>query len=217
MSLVQVILTDEFVLAAAETRAVKPDGLTIDGCNKMIKVNNEIIFGCTGGIKDNYKLFYGFCDYSNQSGLVKLEKTVSISYIDFIEMIINRFNEMRKIHDDPNNKIKFEIMSIVCGYNGKKFEAVLFSLASDNCNGITTIHKPSNFPFKCISAGKIEHKEEFDRIANYYHENTTCDFTTILQYKNILREVFTNGAKNDSEINSDIKFEKIKRKDVMKH
>lgn len=217
--MVQAILTDRFVLAAAETRAVKPDGSIIDDVNKLIKVNNEVIFGCTGGIEDNYKLFYGFCNYSKQSGLIKMGQPVNISYIDFVEIIINRFNEMKRIHDDPNNAIKFEIMSVVCGYNGSEFEAILFCLTSNNyiANGITTIHKSSNFPFKCITAGRIEHKEEFDRVANYYHENTTCDFSTILQYKNILKEVFSNEAKIDSEINSNIKFETIKLKDVMKY
>ena len=84
MSLVQAILTDRFVLAAAETRAVKPDGSIIDDVNKLIKVNNEVIFGCTGGIEDNYKLFYGFCNYSKQSGLIKMGQPVNISYIDFV-------------------------------------------------------------------------------------------------------------------------------------
>lgn len=125
---------------------------------------------------------------------------------------------MKETHDDNTNYIKYSMMDIVCGYNGNEFEATLFSLTPEEQNedGIFTIKRSKNFPYKCISAGKIEHKNEFEKIANRYRDTTTYDFSTIRQYKNILREVFDNGIKIDSEINNELIFERIRLKDVIR-
>jgi len=218
MSLVQAVVTENFIIVAAETRGIKPDGTMIDSCNKLVKLNSQIIFGCTGGVKDNYELFEGFCNYSNEKGLTKLNDDIIMSYKEFVYIITKKFNELKMIHDDKSNSKTYEIMSIVCGYNGNEFEGTTFSLSpNDNQpNGIFVAKRKWDFPYKCISAGKIEHKEEFEKLTNQYHDIGLYDFTTIRQYKNILMEVFERCSIIDSEINNNVVFERIRLKDVIK-
>lgn len=217
MSLVQAVVTEKFIIVAGETRGIKPDRKIIDNCNKLVKLNNQIIFGCTGGLKDNYELFEGFCSYSNEKGLTKLNDDIFISYKEFIYIITKKFSELKIIHDDKTNPKSYEIMSIVCGYNGNKFEGTTFSLShNDNQpDGIFVSKRKWDFPYKCINAGKIEHKDEFEKLANQYHDTGLYDFTTIRQYKNILTEVFERGAVIDSGINNNVVFERIRLKDVI--
>lgn len=217
MSLVQAVLTKNFILVASDTRALKPDDTIIENHNKIIKLNKEIIFGCTGGTLDNYNLFYGFCDYSEKNGFSKLNKEIKISYNDFVKSISDKFTKLKSIHDDINNTTKYTILSIICGYNGFDFEATLFSLTQNPeiSNGIFVVKRYHDFPYKCITAGKIQHRDEFEKIANIYHDLKLYDFTTIRQYKNILTEVFDTGSKTDKEINNNIKFERIRLKDVI--
>lgn len=217
MSLVQCVLTPKFIIAASETRATKPDGNVIDNFNKLIKLNDQIIFGCTGNTIDNYNLFYGFCDYSDESGLVKLDKEINISYNDFVTLIMKNFKKMEKIHNDVSNNIKYEIMSIVCGYNGNEFEATLFSLTSipGENSGIVIGKCSNNMPYRCINAGKYIHLNEFEKTAKMYYHKMNYDFTTIRQFKNILTNVFKNGVTIDKSINDNIIFERIRLKDVI--
>lgn len=216
MSLVQAVITDNFILVGADTRGVNSDNTTTEGINKLIKMNQDIIFGCTGGIVDNFELFSGFCYYSPERGLVKAEENFDITYSDFVKKIIQRFNKMKIKHDDSSNNKKYNIMSVICGYNGSEFEITAISLTPEDCNvdGITFVHKKTDFPYKCVSMGKVEHKDEFERLTNKFHYEGIYYFTTILQYKNIIKEVFNNGAKIDTEINNKVMFETIKLKDV---
>lgn len=91
MSLVQTVITENFILVGSETRGIKADGSFIETVNKVIKVNNTIIFGCTGGVIDNYTLFDDFCDYSDENGIIPLKEEVKITYEDFVEFISKRF------------------------------------------------------------------------------------------------------------------------------
>ena len=67
MSLVQVVLTDEFVLVGAEMRAVS-DNVIIDNANKLVKINENIIVGCTGNVNDNLELFSDFISLDRYKG-----------------------------------------------------------------------------------------------------------------------------------------------------
>lgn len=217
MSLVQCVLTKKFIITAADMRAVKPNGDTIEYFNKLIKLNNQIIFGCTGNAIDNYNLFSEFCNYSDEHGLIKLNNEISLSYNEFVVLIKEKFKKMQKIHNDIANEIKYEIMSIVCGYNGSEFESTLFSLTSipGEDNGVIIGKCSNNMPYRCISAGEYYHLNEFEKVAKRYYYKMNYDFSTIRQFKNILIDVFKNGSEIDKSINNNITFERIRLKDVI--
>lgn len=187
-----------------------------ENCNKLIKLNKEIIFGCTGGILDNFRLFEGFCDYSEQVGLIPSDNSFNLSYNEFVKVIATRFENMYKEHIDTNNTIRYDIKSLVGGFNGQEFEVTVFNLDSkfDFEDTIVKVHKSENFPYKGVTAGETIHSENLHmgvyKTYREYGENIT-----ILQYKNIMKDVFDQGAKIDKTINNDICFEKIKRKDVI--
>lgn len=216
MSLVQVIITENYVLVGADKRGIMDQTNEIyENCNKLIKLNKEIIFACTGGVLDNFKLFDGFCYYSDGCGLINSNKIFNISYNNFVNIIKEKFEIMCNEHNDKNNHISYDIGSVICGYNGKEFETTTFSLGSKYGipNGIIKTCKSNNFPYKGVSVGKIEHLhmlEEFVQKIYFKYGKVT-----LRQYKNILYEIFEEGAKIDETINNIVCFESIRKKDVI--
>ena len=215
MSVVQAIIMKNFLLVGADKRAIYPNGDFVENHNKLIKLNNEIIFGCTGGTFDNFKLFEGYCNYSKENGFVKVNNDFNISYNEFVKIISNRLVTIHQEHIDKNIDKKYEIGSIVCGYNGKEFECTIFSVGSKYGfpDGIIKTNKPIDFPYKGVTAGKIIHKEKLEEL----YEKTYKKYgeLTLRQCKNIMLDVFEEGSKLDSTINNDVCFETIKKKDVM--
>ena len=153
MSLVQAILTNDFIIMGADTRAIHTNKDTVDNHNKMIRLNDSIVFGCTGGMDANYKLFLNYCEYSDTEGLIPSNISHNISYNDFVNIISVRFLKMYALKHRPNNPIPFEIMSMICGYNGKCFEATIFNI-DDTINPIVKKVPPMNFPYKGVNAGR---------------------------------------------------------------
>lgn len=211
MSLVQAILTDNFVLVGADKRGIQGKYIN-ENCNKLIQLNKQIIFGCTGGVLDNSKLFEGYCSFSEEYGLINIgEDFEGITYNEFVNIITVKYNKMKEVQENISNKIVYDICSLVCGYNGTQFEITSFVL-NDNINevnGITKIVKADSFPYKAASAGMIEHRDLLHKLVYLKRPNN------ILQYKNILYEVFERGSIIDDTINSDVCFAKIKKKDVL--
>ena len=210
MSLVQAIVANDFILMGAETRGIKPDGSHIEGFHKMVRVNKQIIFGCTGGVDDNLKLFNGFCKYSETDGFLPLDESLDISYNEFISVISQRLDVMYQMKHRENNPIPFEIMSIVCGYNGNTFEASVLNVDS---KGIIKVFPPKNDPYRGISAGKGIHMHMLDELGRrMYMLNGKV---TLNNCKEILKVVFTKGAEIDCNINDDLHIELITKDDVM--
>ena len=87
MSLVQAVITEKFILVGADSRGIHSDGKISETCNKLLKLNKNVIFGCTGGILDNFKLFDGYCYYSDELGLCYSEREFNITYNEFVESI----------------------------------------------------------------------------------------------------------------------------------
>lgn len=210
MSLVICTITDNFALMGAEKRGILGDKI-YENSNKIIKVNKNIIFGCTGGILDNQLLFEDFCEYIDGQGLVKKDCEYNISYNDFINQISGRFHKLQNIHNDYTKPRKFNIQSIVCGFNGECFEIVCFNLTEDSpeSQGIFKATKSTDFPYKGAVAGKIEHLNTLHQLVYLQRPNT------VLQYKNIMKDVFEKGVTFDDTINTNYCFEKIRLKDVI--
>lgn len=217
MSLVQAVITDNFLLFGADKKGIM-DGTKeyYENCNKLIKLNKEIIFGCTGGILDNFKLFEGFCSYSEQVGLIPSDNSFDLSYNEFVKIISVRFENMYKEHIDSKNTIRYDIKSLIGGFNGEEFEVTLFNL-DDKCSfedNIVKAYKPTNFPYKGVTAGETIHSDNL-HIGVYKTYREYGENITILQYKNIMKDVFEKGMEIDETINNNICFERIKRKDVI--
>lgn len=214
MSLVQAVIAENFVLVGAETRGVNYDGTFIETVNKLIKVNNNIILGCTGGIMDNYTLFSDFCDYTDIHGLIPLQEEIKINYNEFVDIISKRFLVMYERKHNVQNAIPYEIMSIICGYNGSEFEAVLFNIDANINNCIMKIHKPLNFPYKGINAGNAFHLSNLSDFIEdvYFKQNGNM---TLLHYKNAMRYTFEIGSKQDDRINNNLQFQVIRKRDVV--
>lgn len=210
MSLVICTITDTFALMGAEKRGILGD-IIKENVNKLIKVNKNIIFGCTGGIKDNYTLFDEFCGYSDDCGLYNLESPIDISYHDFIDLISRRFSYMQNIHNDMSNPRKYNIQSLVCGFNGNCFEITCFNLTEDVSipQGIVKAVKAPDFPYKGAVAGKPMHIEVMHNLV-YQRQPSN-----VLQYKNIIKDVIDQGTLVDDTINTNYHFEKIRLKDVI--
>ncbi len=215
MSLVQAIITKDFILVGADKRGIHPRRGILNNCNKLIKLNNGIIFGCTGGVFDNFKLFDGYCYYSEELGFVNSEDTFDISYNDFVDVLSNRFSVLYQEHINEKTPKHYDIGSIVCGFNGSQFEVTTFNLGgvSGVIDGIDKVTKAHDFPYKGISSGKPIHiKLLQELIEQGFIKNGNL---TIRQYKNIMLEVFEKGSKIDKTINNVVCFEKIKIKDVI--
>lgn len=214
MSLIQAVITNDFILLGADKRGIKPNGEIMENCNKLIKLNNNIIFGCTGGVMDNFKLFNGFCCYSEEFGFYNTEQTFTLSYNNFIEIISENFQSLYYEYMTSQTKKQYDICSAVCGFNGEKFEVTIFTLGSqyDVPIGITKVHKPDDFPHRGVILGDKTHTNNFDKY--FYESYKRFGNLTILHYKNIMKNVCETGSKTDNTINANICFEKIKRKEI---
>lgn len=214
MSLIQGVITENFILVGADKRGIRCTGEISENCNKLIKYNDDIIFGCTGGILDNFKLFDGFCGYSDQTGLVHLDKQYDISYNNFVQQISSKFDLM---YSEIQNDIKsYDIGSLIAGFNGKEFEITTFGIGSEDneMDGIYHIHRSPSFPYKVINFGKIEHMNKIDEMLSYQYQ--VYGDLNIRQCKNIMLTVFNQAAKTDNTINNKLVFAKIRKKDVVK-
>ena len=216
MSLVQAIITDNFIIVGADTRATAQNGFRLDTVNKLIKLNKHIIFGCTGDVYDNYILFADFCNYSVLNGLTNSENNIDVSYNDFIKIITHRFNVLNEKNINRTQGDPYDVTSIVCGYNGKEFEVTMFKLGDSDSvpAGIYTAHKANNFPFKCVTAGLPLHSEKLQILLEISYKVNHEQLTT-LQCRNALINNFNIGSRRDETINNKVHIEKIRLKDVI--
>ena len=89
MSIIQAVITDNFCLMSGDSRATYSNNNTCkSGFNKVIKLNNQILFGVTGNPIHCFKLFDGYCFYDTKKGFVNSDKEFDdLSYIEFIGII----------------------------------------------------------------------------------------------------------------------------------
>lgn len=115
---------------------------------------------------------------------------------------------MRVAFEHRNDSIPYTLGSIICGFNGKEFEATLFNLNSyeNDLNCIMKVTKTKSFPYKGIAYGNLNHLNRLHILVSLYRPNT------IMQYKNIMKIVFEEGAEFDYTINKSCCFEYIKKK-----
>lgn len=211
MSIIQAVITNEYAIIAGDRRAViEKEGKILNHFNKIIKLNNQVMFGCTGGTLDNFQLFDGYCYYNTRNGYENTDHDINITYNEFIETITARFNEMYNLH--INGSKRYDLGSIVCGFNGCEFEITALSIGSrlGSPDGIFKAHKAQNFPYKIATAGLQKHNDLLVSLAqkHYYEYKKQL---TILQWKNIIKETIETGVDYDDTINSEVNFEIIRK------
>lgn len=212
MSLIQTVITNDFCIISGDSRATyTSDNTYISGFNKIIKLNNQILFGVTGNPINSFKLFDGFCFYDSIKGFINSDKTFDISYPEFINIIKSRFYKMQKEHIEGIEE--YDLGDIVCGYNGEKFEITTFGLGSKMGlpDGINVAHKAINFPYKCAMVGLPEHINKFQTLTNELHERYLIEDFSIRQFKNIMQEVVDCGSKFDYTIDNKLNFKTIRK------
>ena len=70
MSLVQLIITDKFILIGGDKRVVDKDyNILTENANKVVRLNKFTIVGFTGRLRDCYDFFKDYCDFSPEIGL----------------------------------------------------------------------------------------------------------------------------------------------------
>lgn len=211
MSLVQAVITKKYLLLGADQRAIKKD-IIKENCNKIIKINDEIMFGCTGGAIDNSILFEGFCGYNEDIGYYNLDKSYNdLTYKEFVSIIRNQYNQMYSEHKNTSNLTKYHINSIVCGYNNSDFEITTFSMnTSYTSDGIRVAKRNISLPFFCISLGDEKHFKNLDNtIGLSFLIKSELELS---QCKEIMKNVIQKGSTFDKTINSNVNFEVIYRR-----
>lgn len=215
MSLVNFALAHDFVLVGGDTRASDiHQNVVSNNHKKVVKLNKEIIIGCSGNARDCHLFINKYCDFSKEQGLKCKQEECKLKYTDIISELNYRYEDLRKIHYDKKNNILYNFTVVVCGYNGNDFSAVLYCL-TDNLEGKTEGIFPIEVnPYtgvKCFSIGS----EYLQLHINNYNEGLRKNQpNSILQHKNVMQKVFDMGIKFDKTINNFCVYEKIRRKDV---
>ena len=217
MSLVQFVLTYNFILVGGDTRGTDINqNIVSETHNKVMKINPNIIIGCSGIAQDAYLLLSNYCTFSREYGL-HLKDSVNLKYEDIISSLNKKFDGMCQIHYDSENETLYDFTVVVCGFNGDEFMAMQYSI-SDNLyekdNGRHPIYINPKTGLRCFMIGSFQ-LELHNK--NYNDELRKNQPETILQYKNIMKTVFDKGVKFDRTINNLCVFEKIKRKDVIEN
>lgn len=201
MSLVQTFISTNFIVVGGDQRAILGDGKQQDDIKKIHKLNNTTIIGMTGKILDNFRLFENFVNYD----LSKRDVVIDETYPQLADIISERFNLYKK------KKLIDNVYSIVCGWDGTKFSGRTFFINSSQKNldyqGIFNITPSVGHP-SFINCGKNEHGYKFKELYDINNHET------ILNFKNIFKNVIKAGVKFDDGINSNYDFEQIKRKDI---
>lgn len=217
MSLVQFVLTHNFILVGGDTRGTDINqNVVSETHNKVMKINPNIIIACSGIAQDSHLFLSDYCTFSREYGL-HLKDGIALKYQDIISALNKRFDEMYQIHFDIKNKILYNFTVIVCGFDGKEFIAMQYSISDnldDKNNGRHPIYINPETGLRCFVIGSLQldlHNK------NYNDELRKNQPETILQYKNVMKTVLDKGIKFDNTINNLCVFEKIKRKDVIEN
>lgn len=210
MSIIQSVITDKYCIISGDSRMTYLKVNTVvSGINKIIKLNNSIMFGITGNPYDSFKLFDGFCYYHTTKGFENTGEAISITYSDFVKIITGRYKIMKQEHESGAKK--YDLGDIVCGVNENKFEITSFNLGSkEHMDGIYTAHKSLNFPYKAAIVGSKGSNDILSELAqNLYFKYK--EQLSVLQWKNIMQEVADITSKYDNTIDTNINFEVIRK------
>lgn len=116
MSLVQVFLRKQYLLACSDSRAINKKSTSEDEeYKKIFQFGHCVILCLTGDVDDNVELF---SDYLYRTGDGKIDKKNDFNhdYVIFQELIDKRFDQLGK-----SPKKQRLINSLLCGWDGTCF------------------------------------------------------------------------------------------------
>ena len=213
MSLVQLIITDKFILIGGDKRVVDKDyNILTENANKVVRLNKFTIVGFTGRLRDCYDFFKDYCDFSPEIGLSC--KPNNCSYNEIITDLCKKYQLMCQIHNNKTMTEKFDIGIVVAGYDGSRFLNYSFNLHPyrTEWDGVIREKKATNKSCLSIVLGGDKTDIHYENLQSQINQ---LNPTTILQYKNIMKDVFDKGAVIDKTINNNYSFEKIRVSDVI--
>ena len=80
MSLVQFVLTHDFILVGGDRRGTNIERKVVsENFNKVLKINN-IIIGSSGKAQDSHIFLDKYCDFSRDNGLLCKENDCTITF-----------------------------------------------------------------------------------------------------------------------------------------
>lgn len=210
MSIIQSVITDKYCIISGDSRMTYlKDNSVVSGINKIIKLNSLIMFGITGNPYDSFKLFDGFCYYHTSKGFENVDTAINITYSEFMKIITERYKIMEQEHKLGIKK--YDLGDIVCGVNKNDFEITSFNLGSkEHLDGVYTARKSLNFPYKAAIVGSKGSDDILSELAQSLYFKYK-EQLSVLQWKNIMREVVDITSKYDNTIDTNIKFEVIRK------
>ena len=210
MSLVQTIITDDYAMLCSDTKAYTLEGTHVDNSTKVVKISDTVMFGCTGKVSDNYELFGEYCECDGIRYTPKHFES-PISYDEVMNHLLMKYENMQDKFDAGT---PYEVCSVVCGYNEfvDDFEISIFSLHTDSRirNGVNTFRKLKQYPYRIATCGNLNHGVKLDNMAEDAYTDSYQPLT-ILQWKNMFKDVLRSGVSFDSSINDKAKFVVIRK------
>ena len=114
MSLVQAVVCDQFVFVAGEQQLNLSSGGVLHNFRKIFKLNDNVIIGLSGSMDDNYYLFQ---DY------LTMDFELRDEFADSLEEVFDRVSAR---YQEMTEQGQCDVFSLVCGWNGRGFEAKTF-------------------------------------------------------------------------------------------
>ncbi len=194
MSLVQAVVCDQFVFVAGEQQLNLSSGGVLHNFRKIFKLNDNVIIGLSGSMDDNYYLFQ---DY------LTMDFELRDEFADSLEEVFDRVSAR---YQEMTEQGQCDVFSLVCGWNGRGFEAKTFFIDSafGGNSRITDVRPEHEKDAKLISCGDNRHYDNFlDGVYKY-----GCE---IYGLQRAFRDVLAKGVMFDDFIDKNAQFEVIQR------
>lgn len=207
MSLVIGLATKDFIIAASEKICIDDNGnKKSDNFNKLVKVNSNVIIGCTGRVSDNNYIFDGLISNVENRGFVPSNNynERNKSYAQICYDVDVKFNSLSEISKKEN--IKCNIFSMICGYNnGVPLIHILSNNLLTDFQGIADLSISDQIGYCSFVGGNNRHDLFLKQLL---HERNPKN---IGEYRSILKKVFDVGITFDNKINNNVVFKEIWR------
>ena len=206
MSLVQVVILEEYIVVFSDTRGTHSDGRIVKDFKKVIRLNDKMAYGMTGGSLDCYKLIDGLCSFHQTQGVSSSKLTDNVNYENLLKFMTAQYCKLKQNSLLTNHN--YDICSVLCGQNQDKLQITLFALGNEYIpDGIYNFFKGEK-PYYLISLGMREHGEMFDKLAGEILLDKI--FLGVGDCHLIAKQVFNAGVLIDNSIDNNLQTEILK-------
>lgn len=209
MSLVIAICAKDYIIAVGEKIEMNDKEEVIsNGFNKLVKIGNNMIAGCTGKVSDNLELFNGLIELHPDNGFVS-NCQGELPVPEILNVLFERYNFMGLKHH--SGVYTYSLFSFLCWRHEGELLITVFSLSEDENipQGVMHVAHSENEPYAFVFGGNSKHADALKKKLELQQPKT------ILQYKRIMKEVIDEGVLFDKKINNQIHFEIISKEDFI--